>query len=110
MPLKYLYNQRLAMLMHDYFKENTDNRISALFQKSSNNKMQICRMNSECGRNSLKYRGPVIWNCLPESMRSIDSKERFKRDLKRQAFKLKEMTFIKETTFTTNKKDDYIYF
>ena len=72
--------------------------------------MQICRMNSECGRNSLKYRGPVIWNCLPESMRSIDSKERFKRELKRQAFKLKGMTFIKETTFNTNRKDDYVYF
>ena len=59
-------------------------------------------MNSECKRNSLKYRGPVIWNCLHESVRSTDSKERFKRDLKRQAFKLKEMTFIKETTFNTN--------
>ena len=98
--------------MHDYFKENTDSQISALFQKRSNNKMQICRMNSECGRNSLKYmyRGPVIWNCLPESMRSIDSKERCKRDLKRQAFKLKEMTSIKETTFNANRKNDYIQF
>ena len=72
--------------------------------------MQICRMNSKCGKNSLKYRGPVIWNCLPESMRNINSKERFKRDLKRQAFKLKGMTFLKETTFNTNRKDDYIYF
>ena len=77
MPLKYLYNGRLAVLMHDCFKENTDNRMSVLlFQKSRNNKMQICRMNDEGGRISLRYRGPAIWNCLPKSMRSIDSKEK----------------------------------
>ena len=60
-------------------------------------------------RNYLTNWGPMIWNCLPESVTSIDSKERFKRDLKRQAFKLKAND-SKEATFNTNRRDDYIYF
>ena len=43
--------------------------------RSSRSEIQfeVKRFKTELGRNSLKYRGPLLWNAIPDSLKKIES-------------------------------------
>jgi len=65
---------------------------------------------NDTGRNTLEYRGPVIWNFLNRSVRVPENFYSYKQILKKHAKDTAAFSFSKETTLITAKKDDFIYF
>ena len=46
------------------------------------NNFQIIRPKKEIGRNSFRFRGPVIWNLVADDTKNIKNKNTFKEKLK----------------------------
>lgn len=60
--------------------------------------------NSNIGRNSVRYRGPIVWNLIPEAIKDASSYQLFKQK-RRQASKiLEEIQFKKELGLSDNIK------
>ena len=62
------------------------------------------------GRNSLQYRGPVIWNFLKRLVKVPENYNSYKQMLKKHTRDIAGYSFSKEATLITAKKDDFIYF
>jgi hypothetical protein len=105
--LGYIYKRRLAI---ELFKviHNRENRLSQYFKiKDSGRKgtlLEVPRMNTNFGRNSLIFRGPIVWNNLDKKTRDVDKIELFKTALKKIHKAMKQTSFIKGTC-TNNNKD-----
>ena len=74
------------------------------------NQMVIPRPRSDLGRNSLWYRGPVIWNFLNKIINAPDSVNSFKNSLKKIKADLEAFSFNKEASVIAMKSKDFIYF
>ena len=65
--------------MHQIYYDNTQTDIKCLFFKKEQNgydtrkklQFEVQRYKSETGRNSLRYRGPLIWNSLPNELKKL---------------------------------------
>ena len=84
MKLSYIYKKRGATFMHDCYYKATDPCLANLFEKDTarstrNNKLKVIRPNIELGRLSLRYRGPTVWNFLPNDLKTVESREIFKK-------------------------------
>ena len=56
--------------------------------------MYIIRINTEVGRSSFQYRGPVIWNFISKKVKfSIFSKDAFKNIIRKQSKDLLQFFF-----------------
>ena len=86
-----------------------DHYIMSSYKKD---RLQVKRLRSEFERNTLSFRGPVLWNALPDTVKDAKNIKIFKYDLKHKAqTELKTTTFIKGTTVTRNKDlKNYIYY
>ncbi len=70
----------------------------------------IIRPRKEVGRETIRYRGPVVWNKQSWNIRDRNSSvETFKKHLKKEKV-FKDINFKKETFLNTNFDSDYIYF
>ena len=74
------------------------------------NKLKVIQPKKEAGRLSLRFRGPTVWNYLPDDLKTVESRENFKNMLKRHSRHLNMISFTKGTTFNHNKDQDFIYF
>ena len=74
------------------------------------NQFNIIRFRSETGRNSLRYRGPVIWNFVNRLVKVPESFHSFKQILRKHVKIIDNFSFDKEATVVANKKDHFIYF
>ena len=63
-----------------------------LFKKEEDNGYNMCRRfqlyiirscKSEVGRNSLRYRGPLIWNSHPNDLKELENAQTFKLSLQK---------------------------
>jgi hypothetical protein len=72
--------------------------------------LQIRFKNYELGRNSLDFRGPIIWNSLDRGTRNIKDLNSFKRVIKKNKKTIDQVTFIRGTCFNNNKDDSYVYY
>ena len=70
----------------------------------------VVRCNTEIGRTSLQYRGPIAWNQLSEDDKKITNRDTFKSKHKNDLESLNKISFLKEQAVNNNKKDDFIYF
>lgn len=74
-PLQYIYNKRVATLMHDIYHEKAPADLLNLFEKQSQTRtrqkhcFEIFRPKTEIGRTPLRYRGPITWNALPTEIK-----------------------------------------
>jgi len=111
--LKYLYNRRLASFMFDVYKETTDPRLQNLFKPSrsrrSASNFEVIRPLKEIERDTLAFRGPALWNALPDGVKLSASKGIFKNNIK-NGRTINDISFNKGTVFNTNKRKDYIYY
>ena len=72
--------------------------------------MIIPRPNSEVGRNTLRYRGPVIWNFVNKIAKVPESLASFKNTIRKSHVELNAFSFNKEAAVITKKCKDFIYF
>ena len=94
--------------------QGEESRLRHLFAVTNTYKgkmVEVLRPRTELGRNSLAFRGTVVWNVLDESLRNSQNINIFKKTLKKNIFKLNRITFAKGTFFNTNKDIlNYYYF
>ena len=117
LPISYFYKKSVLLFMHKVYYETTSQSICELFSKrvtsrSSRvpNQFNIIRFKSETGRNTLQYRGPVIWNFVNRLVEVPDNSYSFKQILRKHVKILDNFSFDKGATVVANKKDDFIYF
>ena len=98
--------------MHKVHCNTGDKSIQTLFTRKARNQSQfnIERFNSEHGRHSLRYRGAVIWNTLPDFIKNIGNILTFKNNLKKAIHIINNADFIKGQTFISNRLQDDAYF
>ena len=79
--------RRIGAEMYKIVYGKEQSRIGHLFNiiNTHNGKtLEVKRMKTEIGRNSLMYRGPVVWNTLDRELRQSKTIETFKRNLKKK--------------------------
>ena len=117
LPISYFYKKSVLLLMHKVYYETTTQSICELFSKRvtsrssrAPNQFNIIRFKSETGRNTLQYRGPVIWNFVNRLVKVPDNSYSFKQILRKYVKIIDNFSFGKGATVVANKKDDFIYF
>ena len=74
------------------------------------NDFSLIRYNSLLGRNSVRYRGPIIWNLIPRNIRNAASLQLFKATLKRASKSIDQIQFEKEACLLNSKDPNFVYF
>ena len=88
--LGHIYKRRLASEMFTIVKDPGNHRLSSHFTvretKRKGKQLVVKRMNTEKGRNSVTYRGPIIWNALSNSQekRTNWSASKLQKEIKNQ--------------------------
>ena len=68
-------------------------------------------MNTEKGRNSVTYRGPIRWNALSNSLREEDKLVSFIKKLKTNLKTLEEISIKKRPVFSNNQNlENFVYY
>ena len=81
--------QTVAIEMYKVHYGLSENSFNDIFHSRSNSynlrsqcDLDIPSVNTETfGKNSLRYFGPIIWNSVPERLRSIESLSEFKKEI-----------------------------
>ena len=74
------------------------------------NDFSLARYHSELGRNSLRHRGPIVWNSIPKFIRNVKSLQLFKEKLKLASKTLDQIQFEKEACLIKFKNSAFLYF
>ena len=101
--------------MFNTINAKEDHRLSPMFKlKESKRRGYIIEMNktiTEFGRQSLFFRGPVVWNNLDRNARNSERIDTFKSILKKNSKVIQSISFVKGTCNNRNKNiEDFIYF
>lgn len=119
LPLTYFDKKSVLMSIHKVYFETSCQSVCELFSKKTTsrttrfpNQFNIIRFKSDTGRNTLQYRGPVIWNFL-NRLPVVKVSENFnscKQMLKKHTRDIAGFSFSKEAKLIITKKDYFIYF
>ena len=103
--------------MHKVYFETSCQSICNLFSKRKisrlsriQNQFDIITFNSDTGRNTLQYRGPVIWNFLNRLLTVPERFRSFKQILRKHSRDINTFSFNKGVSLIAMKKDDFVYF
>ena len=117
--LSYLYKRRLASIMYQAHHKTLPDQLTALFETRTSdsnynfrriNTFSHARYNSNFGRNSVRYRGPIVWNLIPKPIKDASSQQLFKQKLRQASRILDHIQFEKEACVITSKQPDFLYF
>ena len=85
-----MYKRKLLTFMYQVYKSELPDNIIRLFSGSNccydlrnSIKFEVPRFNLEVGRNSLRYRGALFWNSIPDNLKRAPSLNIFKKLLKK---------------------------
>ena len=102
LPISYFYKRSVLMLMRKVYFETSCQSICNLFSKRKisrssriQNQFDIIRFNSDTGRNTLHYRGPVIWNFLNRLVTVLERFCSFKQILWKHSRDINTFSFNK---------------
>ena len=114
-PMSYLYKRQILSWMHQIYYETFPSPISNNFVKKSGRlsnppQFVVPRYHKEIGRNSLRYRGVVLWNTIDSKLKSYDNLDTFKNKIKYFKNSVNQLSFRKESCLITNKAHDFYYF
>jgi len=118
-PLIYIYKRRLASIMYQVFNNSLPDQLTSLlgtryndnnYKLRRSNDFSLIRYNSLLGRNSVRYRGPIIWNLIPRNIRNAASLQLFKATLKRPSKSIDQIQFEKEACLLNSKDPNFVYF
>ena len=72
----------------------------------------VKKMNTEKGRNSITYCGPIIWNAPSNSLREEDKLVILKKKLKTNLKTLEQISFRRGTVQCSNNKnlENFVYY
>ena len=87
---------------------NTDN--TYMYNLRRINDCSHTRYNCNLGRNSVRYRGPIVWNLIPKAIRDASSQQLFKQKLRHASRILDQIQFEKEACQITSKQTGFLYF
>ena len=118
LPISYFYKRSALMLMRKVYFETSCQSICNLFSKRKisrssriQNQFDIIRFNSDTGRNTLQYRGPVIWNFLNRLVTVPERFFSFKHILRKHSRDINTFSLNKGASLIiATKKDDFVYF
>ena len=104
--------------MHSIYHETAHHSIKELFKKNSTSsigtqsrmKFKVKQFMSAIGRNSLQYRGTMLWNSMPDELKQIDNLNTFKHKLKTRLKEINNFQFEKDAILINTKKDIFIYY
>ena len=105
--------------MYQVYHDNLPDQLLSLFEtrniKTSHNlrctdHFSHVRYNSNIGRNSVRYRGPVVWNLIPKTIKDASSYQLFKQKLRQASKILDQIQFEEEACMVTSKQSDFLYF
>ena len=75
-----MYKRKLLTFMYQVYKSELPDNIIRLFSSSNccydlrnSIKFEVPRFNLEVGRNSLRYRGALFWNSIPDNLKRAPS-------------------------------------
>ena len=100
-----VYFDSLSFPFGDLFSKNASGRSLRAVKH-----LIIPRPNSEVGRNTLRYKGPVIWNFVTKISKVPESLASFKNTIRKSHVGLNAFSFNKEAVVITKKCKDFIYF
>ena len=82
------------------------------YNPRNSNLFGLPRYNLAIGRNSLRYRGPLVWELTPTSLKQSSSLKNFKNLLKQRHHKnfINNCSFRKEACMVSHKNQDFEYF
>ena len=105
-PLSYVYKCRIAAIMYSVHNNTVSQRLANLIlPEDTTHKHNLrrkkdyahIRYNNEYGRNSFRYRGPLVWNVIPYDIRNAQTLQTFKTKLRRVSHIIDSIQFEKET-------------
>ena len=117
--LLYIYKRRLAAIMYQAHNDQLPEKFNELFEDQKNKKrynlrckhaIDTPRPNTEFGRLSVRFRGPIVWNALPTEVKEAPSHDAFKARLKTAKSQLETIQFQKGSCNITARDKDFIYF
>ena len=113
--IEYIYKRKIAVEMYKIVKGAEDHRLEGMYtikcNKRRGEKVEIERLKSETERNTLKYRGSILWNMLNSDLKSADNLLKFKKSLTKNCKIIEKISFSKGTTVNVNKDlDNFVYF
>ena len=113
--IEYIYKRKIAVEMYKIVKGAEEHRLEGMYTIKCNTrrgeKVEIERLKSETERNTLKYRGSILWNMLNSDLKSADNLLKFKKSLTKNCKILEQISFSKGTTVNVNKDlDNFVYF
>ena len=113
--IDYIYKRKVAIEMHKIVKGTEGHRLSDMFEtkvsKRRGLQLQVKRLNTKSERNTLNYRGTIVWNSLTTDVKNACSKEVFKRLLTKERSRIEQITFEKGKVKIKNKDlETFIYF
>ena len=83
----------LATEMHEIVRGTEGHRLREMFDmkvsKRKGLQLQVKRLKIESERNTLNYRGTIVWNSLTTDVKNASSKEAFKRLLTKERNSIK---------------------
>ena len=86
LPLSYIFKKRIITIMHRCFSGRYDHRIVEMLNVNQRkrigkeNNFQIFRSKEEIGRNSFRFRVPVIWNSVADDIKNIKTRTPSKKN------------------------------
>ena len=112
--LGYIYKRKIAIEMHKVTFD-TKSRIAHQYCVGRQSlrkgaKFEIKRMRTELGRQSIQFRGPIIWNSLNKELKKQTIRETFERHLRSDMKTLNKLSFGQETTFNANRDENHVYY
>ena len=113
--IQYIYKRKIAVEMYKIVKGAEEHRLEGMYTIKCNTrrgeKVEIERLKSETERNTLKYRGSILWNMLNSDLKNADNLLKFKKSLTKNCKIIEQISFSKGTTVNVNKDlDNFVYF
>ena len=97
-----MYKRKLLTFVYQVYKSELPDNIIRLFSSSNcccdlrnSIKFEVPLFNLEVGRNSLRYRGALFWNSIPDNLKRAPSLNIFKKLLKKNRLLGENINFNK---------------
>ena len=102
--ISYLYKRKLLIIVQNAHLQRLPDRICDLFDKCQNTyrhlrsgtKFNVPEYKTDAGRNSIRYRGPLLWSPLKENQKE-KTIESFKESIGKFREQVQKITFAKGT-------------
>ena len=112
-PLMNVCKLKLISLMYSVYNGLAPKSICDLFQTYHLRRTEgfnVPKYNCSLGGTSLSYRGPPLWNILPEPYKLTGSYASFKQKIDKDLVLLDKLSFDEESCLSTKKNEDFYYF